>query len=80
MKDNRDGKDKVTVPSVSSVTVIWFEVPPIQEVKSETEAICFEALVERSLEAVREERVIFEETMRSVVEAVPETVIAVVEA
>ncbi len=46
------GKDKVKLPSPLLVDVIWFVVPAIQAVKSETEVATLEPLVESNLLAV----------------------------
>ena len=73
MKESCVGKERVKVPSPSSVTVIWFVVPAIQEVRSETEAARLFESVESKREARREERVEFPETTKSVVEAVCDT-------
>jgi len=61
----------VMVPSVSSVTVTWLDVPPMKVARFATDAAWLEPLVCRRRLAVSALSVVVPDTTRSVVEASP---------
>lgn len=71
VNESADGRERVSVPSPSSVTVIWLAVPAIQLVSEETAETMPELLSERRREGVKDWSVVAPETLRAVVEAVP---------
>ena len=52
VKESNEGKDKVAVPSLSSVTVIWLVVPVMKEVMSVEVAMLDELMVNNLLAVV----------------------------
>jgi len=79
VKESVEGSESVTLPSPSSVTVIWLAVPAIQLVSVETADTTPEPLRDRMREGVRDDRVVAPETVSAVVDAAAPNVCSAVQ-